>query len=170
MLSATAAAFVGICGANQFNSAQVSGGMNYISNAIAAIVVGGTVPTGGSGPVIGIFFGRLTFAVVSQGIYFTRFDRSARCQAGRPCVVHRERGQAARLGGDLHHPSGDGCHGRRRPLRRADPQRVATDFKKGERSRENITDLMAGGETIAGLEATFEDDRGIRDGQGPAAA
>ena len=47
---------------------------------------------------------------------------------------------------------------------------VATDFKKGERSRENITDLMAGGETIAGLEATFEDDRGIRDGQGPAAA
>jgi simple sugar transport system ATP-binding protein len=30
---------------------------------------------------------------------------------------------------------------------------IAADFKKGERSREEITDLMAGGETMAGLEA-----------------
>jgi simple sugar transport system ATP-binding protein len=30
---------------------------------------------------------------------------------------------------------------------------VAADFKKGERSREQITDLMAGGETMASLEA-----------------
>jgi simple sugar transport system ATP-binding protein len=31
--------------------------------------------------------------------------------------------------------------------------RVAADFKKGEKSREQITDLMAGGETMAELEA-----------------
>jgi simple sugar transport system ATP-binding protein len=31
--------------------------------------------------------------------------------------------------------------------------RVAADFKKGERTREEITDLMAGGETMASLEA-----------------
>lgn len=30
---------------------------------------------------------------------------------------------------------------------------IAADFKKGERSREEITDLMAGGETMANLEA-----------------
>jgi simple sugar transport system ATP-binding protein len=33
---------------------------------------------------------------------------------------------------------------------------VAADFKKGERTREEITDLMAGGETMAGLEAQIE--------------
>jgi simple sugar transport system ATP-binding protein len=33
---------------------------------------------------------------------------------------------------------------------------IAADFKKGERSREEITDLMAGGETMAGLEAEIE--------------
>jgi simple sugar transport system permease protein len=36
--------------------------------------VGGVLLTGGFGSVIGIFFGTLTFAVVSQGIYFTAFD------------------------------------------------------------------------------------------------
>jgi simple sugar transport system ATP-binding protein len=30
---------------------------------------------------------------------------------------------------------------------------VAADFRKGEKSREEITDLMAGGETMAALEA-----------------
>lgn len=33
---------------------------------------------------------------------------------------------------------------------------VAADFKKGERSREEITDLMAGGENIASMEAQLE--------------
>lgn len=33
---------------------------------------------------------------------------------------------------------------------------VAADFKKGERTREEITDLMAGGETMAALEAEIE--------------
>lgn len=33
---------------------------------------------------------------------------------------------------------------------------VAADFRKGEKSREEITDLMAGGETMADLEAAVE--------------
>ncbi len=76
MLTATGAAFVGMCGAILFNSAQVSGGMNFIFNAIVSVVVGGVLLTGGFGSVIGIFFGTLTFAIVSQGIYFTDIDRN----------------------------------------------------------------------------------------------
>lgn len=76
VLSSTAASFVGMCGAILFNSAQVSGGMNYIFNTIASIVVGGVLLTGGFGSVAGIFLGALTFAVVNQGIYFTDIDRN----------------------------------------------------------------------------------------------
>ena len=76
MLSAMSAAFVGMCGAIQFNSAQVSGGMGYIFNTIVSIVVGGVLLTGGFGSVVGIFIGTLTFAIVSQGIYFTQIDRN----------------------------------------------------------------------------------------------
>lgn len=76
VLSSTSASFVGMCGAIMFNSAQVSGGMNYIFNAIVAVVVGGVLLTGGFGSVLGIFIGTITFAVVSQGIYFTDIDRN----------------------------------------------------------------------------------------------
>ena len=76
ILSSTSASFVGMCGAIMFNSAQVSGGMNYIFNAIVAVVVGGVLLTGGFGSVLGIFIGTVTFAVVNQGIYFTDIDRN----------------------------------------------------------------------------------------------
>ncbi|SJM29067.1 ABC transporter permease [Mesorhizobium delmotii] len=76
ILSATSASFVGMCQAILFNSAQVSGGMSFIFNAIVSVVVGGVLLTGGFGSVLGIFFGTLTFAVVSQGIYFTDLDRN----------------------------------------------------------------------------------------------
>lgn len=76
VLSATSASFVGMCQAIQFNFAQVSGGMGYIFNAIVSVVVCGVLLTGGFGSVLGIFFGTLTFAVVSQGIYFTNINRN----------------------------------------------------------------------------------------------
>lgn len=76
VLSSTGASFVGMCGAILFNSAQVSGGMNYIFNTIVAVVVGGVLLTGGFGSIIGIFLGALTFAIVNQGIYFTDIDRN----------------------------------------------------------------------------------------------
>jgi simple sugar transport system permease protein len=76
VLSATSAAFVGMCQAILFNSAQVSGGQSYIFNSIISVVVGGVLLTGGFGSVIGIFFGTITFAIVTQGIYYTDFDRN----------------------------------------------------------------------------------------------
>jgi simple sugar transport system permease protein len=76
ILSSCSAAFVGVCQAILFNSAQVSGGMGIIFNAIVSVVVGGVLLTGGFGSVFGIFIGTLTFAVVSQGIYFTQIDRN----------------------------------------------------------------------------------------------
>ena len=76
VLSATSAAFVGMCQAIQYNSAQVAGGQSFIFNSIIAVVVGGVLLTGGFGSIIGIFFGTMTFAVVTQGIYYTNFDRN----------------------------------------------------------------------------------------------
>jgi simple sugar transport system permease protein len=51
-------------------------GMSFIFNAIISVVVGGVLLTGGFGSVIGIFFGTITFAIVTQGIYYTDFDRN----------------------------------------------------------------------------------------------
>jgi simple sugar transport system permease protein len=76
VLSSTSAAFVGMCQAILFNSAQVSGGQSYIFNSIISVVVGGVLLTGGFGSVIGVFFGTITFAIVTQGIYYTDFDRN----------------------------------------------------------------------------------------------
>jgi simple sugar transport system permease protein len=72
--SGMSAAFVGLSQAILYNSAQVSAGQSYIFNAIISVVVGGVLLTGGYGSVFGIVLGTLTFAVVSQGIYFTGFD------------------------------------------------------------------------------------------------
>lgn len=74
VLSATAACFVGMCGAIQFNTTQVSGGMSYIFNVIASVVVGGVLLTGGFGSVMGIVIGTLTFAIVNKGISFTKIN------------------------------------------------------------------------------------------------
>jgi simple sugar transport system ATP-binding protein len=41
---------------------------------------------------------------------------------------------------------------------------IAADFRKGEKTREEITDLMAGGETMAGLEAQIDGDMEAQDG------
>lgn len=76
VLSSFCAAFVGMCQTILFNSAQVSAGQSYIFNCIISVVVGGVLLTGGFGSVIGIFLGTITFAVVTQGIYFTNFDRN----------------------------------------------------------------------------------------------
>ena len=74
MCSSMSAAFVGLSQAILYNSAQVSAGQSYIFNAIISVVVGGVLLTGGYGSVFGIVLGTLTFAVVSQGIYYTGFD------------------------------------------------------------------------------------------------
>jgi simple sugar transport system ATP-binding protein len=47
---------------------------------------------------------------------------------------------------------------------------VAADFKKGEKSREEITDLMAGGASMASLEAEIEGYMASHDGHPPPPA
>ena len=91
-----------MCQTILYNSAQVSGGMSFIFNAIVAVVVGGVLLTGGFGSVIGIFFGTLTFAIVNQGIYFTAVRR----QLVEPDHRHPA---AARRADEQHLPQ-DGAH------------------------------------------------------------
>ena len=45
---------------------------------------------------------------------------------------------------------------------------IVADFRKGERTREEITDLMAGGESMADLEATIDAHMTHHDGHPPA--
>ena len=47
---------------------------------------------------------------------------------------------------------------------------IAADFRKGEKSREEIADLMAGGESMADLEANIEGYMEIHDGHPPPPA
>lgn len=74
MASGVCAAFVGMCQAILYNSAQVAAGQSFIFNSIIAVVVGGVLLTGGYGSVVGIVLGTLTFSVVNQGIFYTGFD------------------------------------------------------------------------------------------------
>lgn len=76
VLSSTSASFVGMSQAILYNSAQVAGGQSFIFNSIISVVVGGVLLTGGFGSIVGIFFGTITFAIVTQGIYYTDFDRN----------------------------------------------------------------------------------------------
>ena len=61
-------------GAFGFNAAQVAAGQTFIFNSIMCVVIGGVLLTGGSGSVIGIVLGTLTFAIVNQGIFFSGLD------------------------------------------------------------------------------------------------
>jgi len=74
MLSGFCAAFVGVTQVLVYQSAQVLAGQSFIFNSIMCVVIGGVLLTGGAGSVVGILLGTLTFAIVNQGIYFTRID------------------------------------------------------------------------------------------------
>ncbi len=55
-------------------SAQVAGGQSFIFNSIMCVVIGGVLLTGGFGSIVGIVLGTITFSIVNQGIFFTKFD------------------------------------------------------------------------------------------------
>lgn len=76
VLSSVCASFVGMSQAILFQAVQATPQLTLIFNTIIAVVVGGVLLTGGFGSVIGIFFGTITFAVVTQGIYYTSFDQT----------------------------------------------------------------------------------------------
>lgn len=75
MLSAMAAALVGMTEAVLANTASTTTQFGMIFNTIICVVVGGVLLTGGFGTVTGIVFGTLTFGIVFQGINFTAFDK-----------------------------------------------------------------------------------------------
>ncbi len=74
MGSGFGASLLGIIQVGLFGSAQVSAGQQYVFFSIIAVVVGGVLLTGGYGSPIGVIFGTITFAIVSQGIYSTGWD------------------------------------------------------------------------------------------------
>jgi simple sugar transport system permease protein len=75
MLSAMAAALVGMTEATLANTASTTTQFGMIFNTIICVVVGGVLLTGGFGTVTGTVFGTLTFGIVFQGINFTTFDK-----------------------------------------------------------------------------------------------
>jgi simple sugar transport system permease protein len=74
MGSGFAAALVGVIQTALYNGAQVATGQAFVFNSIIAVVIGGVLLTGGYGSVVGVVFGTLTFAIVSQGIYYTSWN------------------------------------------------------------------------------------------------
>ncbi|WP_205961610.1 ABC transporter permease [Pararhodobacter oceanensis] len=75
ILSAMAAALVGMTEAVLANTASTTTQFGMIFNTIICVVVGGVLLTGGFGTVLGVVFGTLTFGIVFQGINFTAFDK-----------------------------------------------------------------------------------------------
>jgi simple sugar transport system permease protein len=74
MCTALAACLVAIIQAVTFTGADVLRGENQEFYAIIAVVVGGTLLTGGYGSAIGSVFGALIFGMVQQGIVFAGVD------------------------------------------------------------------------------------------------
>jgi simple sugar transport system permease protein len=72
--SGLGAALVGVIQTMLYNGAQVTSGQSFVFNSIIAVVVGGVLLTGGYGSPFGIMLGTLTFAIVSQGIYYTSWN------------------------------------------------------------------------------------------------
>ncbi|MXW85465.1 MAG: ABC transporter permease [Boseongicola sp. SB0673_bin_14] len=74
MASGFCAAFVGVVQVMTYQQAQVAGGQSFIFNSIMCVVIGGVLLTGGSGSILGILLGTMTFAVVNQGVFFAALD------------------------------------------------------------------------------------------------
>ena len=74
MASGFCAAFVGVVQVMTYQQAQVAGGQAFIFNSIMCVVIGGVLLTGGSGSILGILLGTMTFAVVNQGVFFAALD------------------------------------------------------------------------------------------------
>lgn len=74
MTTAFAAFLVATIQVVQFNGSDTLRGFGLEFQAIIAVVVGGTLLTGGYGSAIGASFGALIFAMVQQGIIITGVD------------------------------------------------------------------------------------------------
>lgn len=68
ILGGLLAGLVGVILASRVLSSQPNAGLNYESDAIAAVFIGGTSPLGGSGTIMGTVIGALTIAVLKNGL------------------------------------------------------------------------------------------------------
>ncbi|GHV72737.1 ribose ABC transporter permease [Spirochaetia bacterium] len=68
MTSSLMAGFAGIILAARMSAGQITVGSNYPMESIAATVLGGTILAGGSGNIIGTFFGVLVTGILSNGL------------------------------------------------------------------------------------------------------
>lgn len=73
-LSAGAACLVAVIQAVQFGGADALRGQMFEFRAIIAVVIGGTLLTGGYGSVLGAVFGTLIFGMVQQGLVMSGVD------------------------------------------------------------------------------------------------
>jgi simple sugar transport system permease protein len=74
MTTALAAAFVGVMQAIRFTGADALRGEGQEFRAIIAVVIGGTLLTGGYGSALGALLGAAIFGMVQQGIVITGAD------------------------------------------------------------------------------------------------
>lgn len=74
VMSSTSAGLVGVLQSVQYQSGDAVRGQDFVFSAVAAAVVGGILLTGGYGTAVGIFFGAVTYGIVSTGIFYTGWD------------------------------------------------------------------------------------------------
>ena len=67
-ISGLLSALAGIILVGRSGFIQPQAGMGYEMNAIAAVVIGGTSITGGSGSVLGTFFGSVLLGLILAGL------------------------------------------------------------------------------------------------------
>jgi simple sugar transport system permease protein len=76
MLSAFCATVLATCQVLEFGSAAADRGLLKEFEAIIAVVIGGTLLTGGYGTVLGAALGAIIFGVVQQGLFFAGVESS----------------------------------------------------------------------------------------------
>jgi galactofuranose transport system permease protein len=79
VLSGTLAGLAGALNASRLQSGVTNIGLGYELTAIAAVVIGGTLLTGGSGSVAGTAAGVLLLAVIQNliGVHLSKYGSSA---------------------------------------------------------------------------------------------
>jgi ribose transport system permease protein len=58
----------------QFGAIDTNSGSDFLLTVVAAVIIGGTPLSGGSGTVIGALFGALIIATIASGIVFFNID------------------------------------------------------------------------------------------------
>ncbi len=74
VLVGTVCGFSGALSVGEFGAIDTNSGSDFLLTVVAAVIIGGTPLSGGSGTVIGAFFGALIIATIASGIIFFGID------------------------------------------------------------------------------------------------